>query len=91
MTVKTKKGYNMNIFRTYVRRNLKNNRLRTVMTIMGIILSVALVTAVIDGAFSGVEYIRNVLKDTYQVPVLTIFNKDGDEETDAVIRNALNA
>jgi protein involved in ribonucleotide reduction len=36
-------------------------------------------------------FAANVLKDTYQVPVLTVFNKDGDDETDAVIRNALNA
>ena len=55
----------MNIFRTYVKRNIKNNRLRTIMTIMGIILSVALVVAVIEGAFSGVEYVRNVLKNAY--------------------------
>ena len=54
----------MNIFKTYVKRNLKNNRLRTTMTIIGIILSVALVAAVIEGAFSGVEYVRNILKST---------------------------
>ena len=55
----------MNIFKTYVKRNLKANRLRTTMTIAGIILSVALVAAVIEGAFSGIEYVRNVLKDAY--------------------------
>ncbi|MCR5206268.1 MAG: ABC transporter permease [Lachnospiraceae bacterium] len=55
----------MDIFKTYVKRNLKKNRLRTTMTIMGIILSVALVAAVIEGAFSGVEYIRDILKDAY--------------------------
>ena len=55
----------MNIFKTYVKRNLKNNRLRTTMTILGIILSVALVTAVIEGAFSGIEYARNVMKHSY--------------------------
>ena len=55
----------MSIFKTYVLRIQRKNKLRTIMTIAGIILSVALVTAVIEGAFSGLEYLRNVLKDTY--------------------------
>ena len=55
----------MNIFRTYVKRNLKANRLRTIMTIIGITLSMALVTAVIEGGFSGLEYMRSVFKATY--------------------------
>ena len=55
----------MNIFRTYVKRNLMNNRLRTVMTIIGIMLSMALITAVIEGGYSGLEYIRDVFKGTF--------------------------
>ena len=55
----------MNIFRTYVKRNLKANRLRTIMTIFGITLSMALVTAVIEGGFSGIEYMRSIFKATY--------------------------
>ncbi|MBR6476600.1 MAG: ABC transporter permease [Lachnospiraceae bacterium] len=55
----------MNIFKTYVLRNLKNNKVRTIMTIAGIMLSVALITAVIEGGFSGLEYLRNIIKETY--------------------------
>lgn len=36
-------------------------------------------------------YAANVLKDTYHVPVLTVFNKDGDDETVSVIKSALSA
>ena len=53
----------MNIFKTYVLRNLKNNKVRTIMTIAGIMLSVALITAVIEGGFSGLEYLRNIMKE----------------------------
>ena len=35
------------------------------MTILGIILSMALITAVIEGGYSGLEYVREVLKGTY--------------------------
>ena len=52
----------MNVFRTYVKRNLKANRLRTIMTIIGIMLSMALVTAVIEGGYSGLEYLRDVIR-----------------------------
>ncbi len=55
----------MNIFKTYVFRNLKNNKVRTLMTIAGIMLSVSLITAVIEGGFSGLEYLRNIMKETY--------------------------
>ena len=55
----------MNIFGTYVRRNLKCNRLRTIMTVIGITLSMALVTAVIEGGYSGLIYMRNVISETF--------------------------
>ncbi|MBQ6539464.1 MAG: ABC transporter permease [Oscillospiraceae bacterium] len=47
----------MNIFRKYTRRALAVNRTRTLVTIVGIILSMALFTAVIEGAYSGVQFL----------------------------------
>ena len=46
----------MNIFRKYTRRSLGKNRSRTLVTIIGIVLSMALLTAVIEGAYSGVQF-----------------------------------
>lgn len=74
----------MNIFKTYVLRNLKNNRVRTIMTIAGIMLSVALVTAVIEGGFSGLEYLRNIMKETYGNHHGYAFNLDLDTEYDLI-------
>ena len=50
----------MNIFRKYTRKSLAQNRSRTLVTIIGIILSMALLTAVIEGAYSGVKFMENV-------------------------------
>ncbi|MBQ3956193.1 MAG: hypothetical protein II680_09900, partial [Clostridia bacterium] len=51
----------MNILRTYTRKSLLANRTRTIVTVIGIILSMALVTAVIEGAYSGHQFlIRSV-------------------------------
>ena len=47
----------MDIFRRYTRRCLKTNRSRTLVTIIGIILSMALLTAVIEGAYSGIQFL----------------------------------
>ena len=74
----------MNIFKSYVLRNLKNNRVRTIMTIAGIMLSVALVTAVIEGGFSGLEYLRNIMKETYGNHHGYAFNLDLDTEYDLI-------
>lgn len=46
----------MNVFLTYTIRSLKKNRARTLVTIIGIVLSVALVTSVLEGAYSGILY-----------------------------------
>ncbi len=48
----------MNIFRQYTRKSLLANRSRTLITILGIVLSIALMTAVIQGANSGLEYMK---------------------------------
>lgn len=47
----------MNIFNTYTRRCLKKNRMRTIVTIVGIILSMTMLTAVMEGANSGLSYL----------------------------------
>ena len=47
----------MDIFKKYTRRCLKANRSRTLVTIIGIILSMALLTAVIEGAYSGIQFL----------------------------------
>ena len=50
----------MNILHTYTRRALGKNRMRTLVTVIGIVLSMALLTAVIEGAYSGLCYMRGV-------------------------------
>ena len=48
----------MNIFHKFTRKTLAKNRTRTVVTIVGIMLSMALFTAVIEGAYSGLEFLK---------------------------------
>ena len=50
----------MNILTQYTRRCLGKNRVRTLVTVIGIILSVALFTAVAEGAASGRQYLVDV-------------------------------
>ena len=47
----------MNVFHKFTRMSLLRNKSRTLVTIIGIMLSMALVTAVIEGANSGVQYL----------------------------------
>ena len=47
----------MNIFHRFTLASLKKNRVRTLVTIIGIMLSMALLTAVIEGANSGMQYL----------------------------------
>lgn len=53
----------MNIFHTYTRRCLKKNRVRTIVTIIGIILSMTMLTAVVEGANSGMQYLARAEMD----------------------------
>lgn len=53
----------MNILHTYTLRALKKNRMRTLVTVIGIVLSMALLTAVIEGAYSGLVYMRSVIAE----------------------------
>lgn len=47
----------MNIFHRFTLASLKKNRVRTLVTLIGIVLSMALLTAVIEGANSGLAYL----------------------------------
>lgn len=47
----------MNVLHKFTRESLKRNRSRTLVTIIGIVLSVALVTAVIEAANSGLSFL----------------------------------
>ena len=52
----------MNILTKYTLRCLLKNKVRTLVTIIGIVLSAALFTAVAEGAYSGQQYLLNVVK-----------------------------
>lgn len=52
----------MNVFHRFTRQSLVRNRSRTLVTVVGIILSVALLTAVTEGAYSGVQFLRRTVE-----------------------------
>ncbi len=54
----------MNIFTKYTLQNLKKNRTRTLITIVGIILSVAMFTAVTESLYSGQQFMIESVKAT---------------------------
>ena len=55
----------MNLFHRYARRTLRRNPTRTLVTVIGIVLSMALFTAVLEGANSGWAFlIRSVEEST---------------------------
>lgn len=68
----------MNIFHKITRKSLAKNRTRTVVTIIGIMLSMALFTAVIEGAYSGLQYLIRVEEE--QVGIYHGFYRDVTEE-----------
>ena len=49
-----------NILHKYTGRTLKKNKVRTAVTLIGIILSMGLMTAVLEGAYSGIQYLINI-------------------------------
>lgn len=53
----------MNIFARYAARSMKKNHTRTRITWIGMILSMALFTAVIEGAFSCVQWLKNSVRE----------------------------
>lgn len=54
----------MKILHAYTLRSLRLNKTRTLVTIIGIILSVALFTAVTEGAYSGQQYMIRVAEES---------------------------
>ena len=54
----------MSIFTRYTLQTLKKNRTRTLVTIIGIILSVAMFTAVTESIYSGMQYLIRVTQAT---------------------------
>lgn len=53
----------MNIFYKFTWRSLKENKMRTIVTILGIMLSVSLITATLTSVSSLFEFMRNVMGD----------------------------
>ncbi|MBE6724460.1 MAG: ABC transporter permease [Ruminococcaceae bacterium] len=53
----------MNILCAFTRKSLLANRTRTIVTVIGIILSMALVTAVIEGAYSGHQFLIRSIEE----------------------------
>lgn len=51
----------MNVFHKITRENLKRSKTRTLVTIIGIILSMAMFTAVIEGTTSGLAFMRKAV------------------------------
>lgn len=72
------KTYNGNVFNKFTRQSLRANRTRTLVTIIGIVLSMALLTAVIEGAYSGVGYVRRVIQETEGPWMGMVSGLDGD-------------
>ena len=72
----------MSIFTKLTQRYLSKNKTRTIVTLIGIIVSMALFTAVIEGAYSGYQFLKNreiAVTGEWQV-IMNNVNKDGLEE-----------
>lgn len=54
----------MNVFTKYTLQSLKKNRTRTIVTVIGIILSAAMFTAVTESLYSGQQFLINSVKAT---------------------------
>ena len=72
----------MSIFTKLTQRYLSKNKTRTIVTLIGIIVSMALFTAVIEGAYSGYQFLKNreiAITGQWQV-IMNHVNKEGLEE-----------
>lgn len=79
----------MNILWKYTVRTLTKNKVRTIVTIIGIALSVALFTAVAEGFVSGKSYLKDVIRQTegsYELAVRGVDSKamDGIKQQDNI-------
>ena len=74
----------MNVFHKFTRECLKKNKVRSIVTIIGITLSTAMVTAVIQAASSGISFLKNreiASRGAYHL----MFDGLTPEETDTVL------
>lgn len=74
----------MSIFTKLTQRYLSKNKTRTIVTLIGIIVSMALFTAVIEGAYSGYQFLKNreiAITGQWQV-IMNHVNKEGLEEAE---------
>ena len=72
----------MSIFTKLTQRYLSKNKTRTIVTLIGIIVSMALFTAVIEGAYSGYQFLKNreiAITGQWQV-IMNNVNEEGLEE-----------
>ena len=72
----------MSIFTKLTQRYLSKNKTRTIVTLIGIIVSMALFTAVIEGAYSGYQFLKNreiAVTGQWQV-IMNNVKKEGLEE-----------
>ena len=72
----------MSIFTKLTQRYLSKNKTRTIVTLIGIIVSMALFTAVIEGAYSGYQFLKNreiAVTGEWQV-IMNNVNEEGLEE-----------
>ena len=72
----------MSIFTKLTQRYLSKNKTRTIVTLIGIIVSMALFTAVIEGAYSGYQFLKNreiAVTGEWQV-IMNNVNDEGLEE-----------
>jgi len=72
----------MSIFTKLTQRYLFKNKTRTIVTLIGIIVSMALFTAVIEGAYSGYQFLKNreiAVTGEWQV-IMNNVNEEGLEE-----------
>lgn len=75
----------MNIFHKFTRESLKKNKARTIVTIIGIILSAAMVTAVIQAANSGLIFLQNE-----EIALVGAYHLEMHDLTDEEINEVLN-
>ena len=86
----------MNIVNTLTLRHIKTHKKRSILTIMAIIVSVAMVTAVFTSAFSFVNYFKNVMAaidGTWHSYIVTdeFDSTKGALETDDIERYGVDA
>lgn len=82
----------MNIFQKYTCRNLRKNKVRTIVTIIGIVLSVSMITAVTSSISSMQQFLLNVVIETSgvwhgnmkDIPQETLDKVEKDEEVERI-------